>query len=163
MEHRLLPPSVRAEFRDVMSRVAAAVFVITATHANGGPCGLTATSVTSHSDMPPSISFNVALAARSHEPVVSARALGVHLLALGQHEAATTFAATVDDKFATVGWDYDEGVPRLRGCLAFLLCEPAAVFRHGDHSIVVAEVLRADLGRGLPLVYTRRRFGWRLF
>lgn len=163
MEHRLLPPSVRADFHDVMSRVAAAVFVITATHANGRPCGLTVTSVTSHSDMPPSISFNVALTARSHELVVSARALGVHLLAISQHEAAATFATTANDKFATLDWDYDEGVPRLRGCLAFLLCEPAAVFRHGDHSIVVAEVRRADMGCGLPLVYARRRFGWRLF
>lgn len=163
MDHRLLPSSVRAEFHDVMSQVAAAVFIITATHADGRPCGLTVTSVTSHSDMPPSVSFNVALTARSHEPVVSARALGVHLLAIDQHEAATTFSTAANDKFATVCWEYDEGVPRLRGCLAFLLCKPTAVFRHGDHSIVVAEVLRADLGHGPPLVYSRRRFGWRLF
>jgi flavin reductase (DIM6/NTAB) family NADH-FMN oxidoreductase RutF len=162
MDHRLLASPVQAGFRDVMSQLAAGVFVITATRADGRPCGLTVTSVTSHSDMPPSVSFNVALTARSHQPVVTARALGVHLLAIGQHETATTFSSTADDKFATVGWEYDEGVPRLQGCRAFLLCEPAAVFRHGDHSIVVAEVVRADLGRGLPLVYARRRFGWRL-
>lgn len=145
-----------------MSMHTAGVFVITATRADGRPCGLTVTSVTSHSDMPPSISFNVALTARSHQPVISARALGVHLLAISQHEIAMRFSTTADDKFATVGWEYDEGVPRLRGCLAFLLCEPAAVFRHGDHSIVVAEVIRADPGCGLPLVYARRRLGWRL-
>lgn len=162
MDHQLLPSPARAGFRDVMSLLTADVFVITAIHADGRPCGLTVTSVTSHSDMPPSISFNVALTARSHQPVISARALGVHLLAMGQDETAMSFSTTADDKFATVDWAYDEGVPRLRGCLAFLLCAPAAVFEHGDHSIVVAQVIRADLGCGLPLVYARRRLGWRL-
>jgi flavin reductase (DIM6/NTAB) family NADH-FMN oxidoreductase RutF len=162
MDHQLLPSPAQAGFRDVMSLLAAGVFIITAIHADERPYGLTATSVTSHSDRPPSISFNVALTARSHQPVISARALGVHLLGLGQDETALRFSTTADDKFATVDWTYDEGVPRLRECLAFLLCAPAAVFRHGDHSIVVAQVIRAELGCGVPLVYTRRRFGWRL-
>jgi flavin reductase (DIM6/NTAB) family NADH-FMN oxidoreductase RutF len=162
MDHQLLPPPAQAGFRDVMSLLTADVFIITATRADGLPCGLTVTSVTSHSDRPPSISFNVALTARSHQPVTSARALGIHLLAMGQDETAMRFSTTADNKFATVDWAYDEGVPRLRGCLVFLRCEPAAVFRHGDHSIVVAQVIRSDLGCGLPLVYARRQLGWRL-
>lgn len=162
MDHQLLTSAAQAGFRDVMSLLTADVFVITAVHADGRPCGLTVTSVTSHSDRPPAISFNVALTARSHQPVTSARALGVHLLAMGQDETAMKFSTTADDKFATVDWAYDEGVPRLNGCLAFLRCAPAAVFGQGDHSIVVAQVLRAELGCGQPLVYARRRLGWRL-
>jgi flavin reductase (DIM6/NTAB) family NADH-FMN oxidoreductase RutF len=162
MDRHLLQNRDLAGFREAMSQLAVGVFVITATRADGRPCGLTVTSATSHSDRPPSVSFNVALSARSHQPVVKAQAIGVHLLAGGQHEIAATFAAAADDKFAAVGWEYDEGVPRLRGCLAFLLCQPAAVFLHGDHSIVVAEVVRAELGDGTPLLYVRRRFGWRL-
>jgi flavin reductase (DIM6/NTAB) family NADH-FMN oxidoreductase RutF len=36
------------------------------------------------------------------------------------------------------------------------------VFRHGDHSLVVAEVKRMESREGRPLVYLRRSLGWRL-
>jgi flavin reductase (DIM6/NTAB) family NADH-FMN oxidoreductase RutF len=145
-----------------MSHLAGSVFLITATTPAGQPSGLTVTSVTSHSDQPPTVSFNVALSSRSHDSIVTARALGVHLLAADQGGAAEVFSSRARDKFAAVDWQFDDGVPRVRGTLAFLRCDRAAVFGHGDHDIVLAEVRHASLGEGLPLLYSRRSFAWRL-
>ncbi|MDX3225019.1 flavin reductase family protein [Streptomyces sp. ME19-01-6] len=149
------------DFRQVMSGHAAGVAVVTAGRA-GSPAGLTVTSLTSFSDLPPSICFNIGVTARSHQPVINADAIGVHMLAAGQRRIAEVFSSRVDDKFSGLDWSWDGSVPRLPGALAYLLCLPVAVFRHGDHSLVVAEVKRMEAAEGSPLVYLRRSLGWQL-
>lgn len=104
----------------------------------------------------------MAQTARSHDAILNAARLGVHLLAAHQGEVAEIFSSRAADKFAAVDWDLDGGVPRIRDALVFLHCVTAAVFRHGDHSIMLAEVRHAHLGRGTPLLYSQRSFAWRL-
>ncbi len=148
-------------FRAVMAELASTVAVVTAA-AGEIPLGLTVSSLTSYSDQPPSVSFNIREASRSHGALIRATSIGVHLLCDDQWEVAKAFSAPAADKFAGLRWDWDGGLPRLAGGLAFLRCAPVAVFRHGDHSILVAEVRRADALGGHPLVYRRRSPGWRV-
>jgi flavin reductase (DIM6/NTAB) family NADH-FMN oxidoreductase RutF len=149
------------EFRTVMAELASTVAVVTAA-AGEIPVGLTVSSLTSYSDQPPSICFNVREASRSHGALTQATSVGVHLLAEDQWEVAKAFSSSAADKFTGLRWEWDGGLPRLAGGLAFLRCAPVAVFRHGDHSILVAEVRRACALGGHPLVYRRRSAGWRV-
>lgn len=155
------PTTSATEFRRVMSGHAAGVAVVTAGR-SGTPAGLTVTSLTSYSDLPPSVCFNVRVTARSHPAVVEADAIGVHLLGTDQRHIAEVFSGSAGDKFSGLDWSWDRSVPRLPGALAYLHCQPVAVFRHGDHSLVVAEVERVHSGSGAPLVYLHRTLGWRL-
>lgn len=148
-------------FRAVMAELASTVAVVTAA-AGETPVGLTVSSLTSYSDDPPSICFNIREASRSHGALTRAGAVGVHLLSEDQWEVATAFSSRAPDKFAGLPWAWDGGLPRLAGGLAFLHCAPVAVFRHGDHSIMIAEVRRAQALGGHPLVYRRRSPGWRV-
>lgn len=155
------PNAGSADFRQVMSGHAAGVAVVTA-DGGGRPAGLTVTSLTSFSELPPTVCFNVGVTARSHGPVTRADALGVHLLTTGQRQVAEVFASRADDKFSGLDWSWDGSVPRLPEALAYLLCLPVAVFRHGDHSLVVAEVVRMESEGGAPLIYLHRSLGWQL-
>jgi flavin reductase (DIM6/NTAB) family NADH-FMN oxidoreductase RutF len=151
-----------AGYRDAMSSVAVSVALITTLTDVGTPSGLTVSSLASHSDQPPTVSFNVALTSRSYDAVSNAETLGVHLLAADQGRVAQVFSSRATDKFAAVDWCLEDGVPRILGALVFLRCRTAAVFRHGDHSIVLAAVRHAHCGRGVPLLYSQRSFAWRL-
>ncbi|OEV05764.1 flavin reductase family protein [Streptomyces oceani] len=149
------------DFQQVMSGHAAGVAVVTASGA-GIPTGLTVTSLTSFSSLPPSVCFNVRMTARSHSPIVEADSIGVHLLTARQRRIAEVFSSRAVDKFSGLDWSWDGSVPRLPGTLAYLLCLPVAVFGHHDHSLVVAEVKRIESQEGTPLIYLRRSLGWRL-
>jgi flavin reductase ActVB len=72
------------------------------------------------------------------------------------------FASRRDDKFANLVWRWDGTVPRLGAAPAFLSCVRRAVLHHGDHAIIIGDVIRADVRPAEPLVYYRRSLDWRL-
>jgi flavin reductase ActVB len=149
-------------FREAMASLAGGVAVVTARRSDGIPWGLAVTSVASYSADPPSVFFAVGREARSHDPFLEAGEYGVHLLRSDQASVAETFAGKGDDKFDGLDWRWDGEAPRIEGVLSYLRCRRSAAFSHGDHSIIVGEVVGADTGAGEPLVYLRRRTGWRL-
>ena len=85
---------------------------------------------------------------------------GVNVLAEGQGALARTFSQVGIDRFA--GLDYTlspAGAPLLLGALAWLDCEIDAEHLAGDHSIVVARVLAAEVIEDRrPLLYFRGAF-----
>ena len=149
-------------FRDAMARLCSGVAVITARRDDGEPCGLVATSVSSFSASPPSVLVSVDHSSRCHRALVEGDAFGVHVLAAGQESLARVFAARGEDKFAGVGWSWDDGVARIDGTLAYLRCTRSALFELYDHSLLVGDVTGGDVTGGDPLVYMSRHFGWRL-
>jgi flavin reductase (DIM6/NTAB) family NADH-FMN oxidoreductase RutF len=153
---------LQERFREAMASLAGGVAVVTARRADAAPWGLAVTSVASYSADPPSVFFAVGREARSHDPFLEAEEYGVHLLTAGQAAIAETFAGKGEDKFADLQWRWHGEAPRIEGVLAFLHCRRSAAFSHGDHSIIVGEVLDADARHGEPLVYLRRSTGWRL-
>jgi flavin reductase ActVB len=145
-----------------MAELVSGVSVITVCGRDGAPHGLVATSVCSYSDDPPAILVCVGTHGRARAAIASAPGFAVHVLGDEQGGLARWFAADGTDKFAAVDWSWDHGVPALADVVVYLRCRRAAVKRHGDHVMVIGAVEQVEIGPGEPLVYLRRRMGWRL-
>lgn len=154
--------SVEQLFRDAMAGLCSGVAVVTARAADGSPCGLVATSVSSFSAAPPSVLAAIGHHSRCHAALIQEEHFGVHLLSAGQGELAALFASRSEDKFGGLEWDWDEGVPSLGGVLAYLRCRRSALFEMYDHSILIGDVTGGRRCPGEPLVYMERRMDWRL-
>ncbi|MFG2139935.1 flavin reductase family protein [Streptomyces sp. NPDC048650] len=149
-------------FLDAMSSLASGVAVVTAADRLGDPCGLLVSSLCSYSASPPSVLLAVDQRSRSYAPLLAAEEFAVHLLHASQSEVASVFAGRGDHKFAAQDWAWDGPVPRLGGALVYLRCARAKAVEHGDHAILVGNVIGCDVSPGEPLVYFRRSLAWRL-
>ncbi|MEU2800077.1 MULTISPECIES: flavin reductase family protein [unclassified Streptomyces] len=153
-----------AAFTEAMSRLVSGVAVVSARRGDGRPSGLLVSSVCSYSAAPPSVLVALARTSRTCGEITAGPDVhfGVHLLARGQAALARTFASGSGDKFADVLWDWDGTVPRLAGVPVYAKCRTGAVLPHGDHVIVVGEVVACAVAEDAPLVYFRRRLDWSL-
>jgi flavin reductase (DIM6/NTAB) family NADH-FMN oxidoreductase RutF len=148
-------------FREAMAHLASGVAVITARTEEGRPCGIAATSLTSYSAHPPSLLVSVWHGSRCHPALAASEHFGVHLLKSDELALAERFAnRELADKFAGIGWDWDEDVPELTGTLAYLRCRRTDNFVKYDHTILIGDLERGRLEEGAPLLYARRRMDW---
>ena len=149
-------------FHEAMASLASGVSVITARQADGEPCGLSATSVSSYSANPPSLLVSVAHDSRCHDALTSAERFGVHILHAGEEPVARVFAGRGDDKFAGLDWRWDGDVPEFAGALAYLRCRRVESLSRYDHTILIGDLEGGRLEQGEPLLYARRRMDWLL-
>jgi flavin reductase ActVB len=149
-------------FHEAMASLASGVSVITARRADGSPCGLAATSVSSYSAEPPSLLAAISHASRCHDSLAGCERFGVHILHAGEEHVARAFAARAEDKFAGLDWRWDDDVPELAGSLAYLRCRRAANFSRYDHTILIGDIEGGRLEHAEPLLYARRRMDWLL-
>jgi flavin reductase (DIM6/NTAB) family NADH-FMN oxidoreductase RutF len=149
-------------WREAMAQLCSGVAVITARRQDGDPCGLVATSVSSFSGSPPSVLVSVDHGSRCHGALVEGNCFGVHVLSAEQEPLARVFADRGDDKFAGIGWSWDDGVAQIDGAVSYLRCRRSALFELYDHSLLVGDVTGGSLTPGEPLVWMRRSMGWRL-
>ena len=63
-------------FREAMTHLASGVAVITARRADGAPCGIAATSLTSYSAHPPSLLVSVWHVSRCHDALAGSEHFG---------------------------------------------------------------------------------------
>ena len=148
-------------FTESMTVVASGLAVITARRADGRPCGIAATSLSSYSAHPPSLLVSVWHASRCHTALAECERFGVHLLRSDEIEIAHQFADRTDpDKFAGLDWSWYDDVPELGGTLAYLRCRRAENFARYDHTVLIGDLERGRLEEGHPLVYARRRMDW---
>lgn len=149
-------------FREAMSRLAAAVAVVTARDADGAPRGLVMTAFTSYSAEPPSVMCSIDCRSRSYEAITTCAAFGAHVLHEDQAGVAEVFAGKSDDKFAGLEWSWDADVPVLGGTMAYLRCRRSGVYPHGDHAVVIGVVEGGSLDDVNPMLYYKRSMAWRL-
>jgi flavin reductase (DIM6/NTAB) family NADH-FMN oxidoreductase RutF len=148
-------------FREAMTHLASGVAVITARRADGSPCGIAATSLTSYSAHPPSLLVSVWHESRCHDALADSARFGVHLLKSDELALAQRFAnRELADKFDGLEWSWDDDVPELGGTLAYLRCRRAGNFVKYDHTILIGDLEGGRLEPGEPLVYSRRRMDW---
>jgi len=148
-------------FREAMMRLPSGVAVITARRADGVPCGIAATSLTSYSAHPPALLVSVWQASRCHDALAASQHFGVHLLKSDELPLARRFAnRELEDKFERLDWDWDDDVPELAGTLAYLRCSRAQNFVKYDHTILIGDLEGGRLEEGQPLLYARRRMDW---
>jgi flavin reductase (DIM6/NTAB) family NADH-FMN oxidoreductase RutF len=149
-------------FHEAMASLASGVSVLTARRADGEPCGLAATSVSSYSANPPSLLVSVAHDSRCHDALADSERFGVHILHAGEEQVARVFASRGDDKFAGLDWRWDGDVPELAGALAYLRCRRAESLSRYDHTILIGDIEDGRLQQAEPLLYARRRMDWLL-
>lgn len=152
----------KAEFRAAMSRLGAAVNIITAADGEGWH-GMTASAVCSVSDEPASLLVCINRTARLHAIIAGSGKLCVNVLAGEHEELSGVFASrglTMDERFAQAKWSrLQSGVPALAGALCNFGCRVASVSEMGTHGVFLCHVeeLRVD-GLGEALVYCGRNY-----
>jgi flavin reductase ActVB len=151
-------------FRDVLSRLAAAVNIVTAYDEDGGEIGLTVSAFTSVSLEPPLVLICLDERGQSTRAVVDHGGFTVNMLPAGADQLAMKFATTEVDRFAGEKTKEPEtaraGPILVDHAIAYLECESEHRIEAGDHWIVVGHVRAAGVLRehAEPLVYFRRNF-----
>jgi flavin reductase len=130
-------------FRDAMSRLGAAVNIIT-TDGPAGRHGLTASAVCSVTDAPPTLLVCVRRAAGAHDVVKVNGVLCVNILAGRHQNLSDDFGRrgiAVEQRFAGESWTrLVTGAPVLTDAVASLDCRIASVAEVGTHSVLFCEV-----------------------
>src|SRR5438105_1395587 len=147
-----------------MAAVPAAVAVVSVRSADGFR-GLTASSFTSVSVAPPLLLVCLDSLSQTRDAVAQEGEFNLSVLERSQEFLAERFAGRaplVDANWREVPHSLGvNGVPLLRGCLAWFECRLRDLHPPGDHDIAVGEEVRAGRTGGEPLVLWDRTF-WRL-
>lgn len=153
-----------ARYRDAMSRVAAAVHIIT-TNGPAGLAGITATSVASITDEPPMMLFCINKTSPSAARMIENGVFCINTLGPSHEALADIFAGRtdhhLDQRFTGSQWTkLVTGAPVLRRAAAAFDCrlvEPKSVT---THFVMIGAVEAADFGpEGGNLSYARRQYG----
>lgn len=150
-------------FREVLSRLAAAVNIVTA-YENERPIGLTVSAFTSVSLEPPLVLICLDERGQSTRSVVDSGGFTVNMLPAGSADLAIQFATPGVDRFSEIVTRQPEtaraGPILEHEAFAYLECEAEHRIEAGDHWIVVGHVRAAGMLRepAEPLLYFRRGF-----
>jgi flavin reductase len=151
-----------AAFREAMSRLGAAVHVVTSA-GPAGTTGFTATAVASVCDSPPTLL--VCLNRRSSSaPVLTAnRAFCVNTLRAGEEDIANLFAGrsgSREERFAAGHWiSLATGAPVLASAVVAFDCRVSEIKSVGSHNVIFGVVEAVRLGApGEALVYHERAY-----
>ena len=157
-------PFTSLDFRRTLSEFATGVTVVTVECAPRRVHGMTANSFTSVSLEPPLVSVCVDERAHLLPLIMSRRLFGVNVLKEDQENLSEFFARPEQEqelrereeaKHQVSFYWTQEGIPLLNNVLCQIACRLHAAHVAGDHTIVVGEVLFAQLYSGNPLVFFR--------
>lgn len=142
-------------FREIMSRYATGVTIVTARDRDGTPQGVTMSSFNSVSLDPPLVLFSLGLQLRSIDCFRQAKSYAINLLSADQADLAQRFGRPSPEKWLETAWSESPcGAPLLPDTIACLICRPFARYPGGDHEIFVLEVDRIMTGDCTdPLVF----------
>jgi len=156
-------PLDTASFREAMSRIAAAVHVVT-TDGSAGRMGATVSAACSVSDNPPSILICLNRETRIHSAVLTNRCFCLNTLSDDHEEISDSFAGRdkleMSDRFAKSEWTVlATGCPALDSARLSVDCEVHSVMEMGTHSIIVGTVTDLRMtDPGKSLLYVRRGY-----
>ena len=150
-----------ASFRDVLSRWASGVSVVTTNH-DGMLYGLTVSSFSSLSLDPPLVLVCLANVNRMVAMIEASRGFAVSILSSDQVTASNYFARQgrlpTPDFTEIEGQWTTSGQPVIAGALAWMTCELHALHAQGDHTIVIGRVSETATHDGEPLLYWSRGY-----
>lgn len=149
-------------FKDMMSRVAATVTVVTASSADG-PVGITVSAFVSVSVEPPIVLVCIDKRAGSLDAFLAAQGYTVSFMPEGSGDDAMIFATPGADKFGSVAnRDSSCGIggPILDGAFGHFECRTVQRTEVGDHWVVYGEVVASGRSEAdaPPLVWHDRDF-----
>jgi flavin reductase len=152
-----------ATFREAMSRLGAAVHVITTAGA-GGKAGTTATAVCSVSDAPPTLLMCLNRRSQTNPAVVENRVFCVNTLGDSDAAMADLFAGRTgmsgSERFARGEWKtLSTGSPVLATAVVAFDCRIVEVRSVGSHNVFFGAIEAVQLGPSGPaLVYHDRAY-----
>lgn len=156
---------LRARFLEGMSRVAAAVTVVT-TDGEAGRFGVTVSSMTSVSadTTRPSLLISIHHMSPACEAIRRNRRFCANVLSGNQSHVSDLFSGRLkhlnEDRFGSTSWRTGAtGAPIVDGAVVSFDCELQTALLWGTHFIFVGEVAQIELsGQKSPLVYANRGY-----
>jgi flavin reductase len=151
----------KADYRNAMSRLGAAVNIIT-TDGAAGLSGFTASAVCSVTDEPPTLLICLNRTASVYSAFQTNGVLCVNVLAAGQQALSGVFGGktSMADRFAAARWSRDAtGSPLLEGAAASFDCRVMSSTSVGTHDVLFCEVVAIAIGESAHgLIYFDRRY-----
>ncbi|MGV9711029.1 flavin reductase family protein [Gordonia sp. NPDC003424] len=133
-------PQRPREFRDVLSRFATGLTVVSAI-TEQGPAGFTCQSFSALSLEPPLITICPSNTSTTWPRIAPGERFCVNVLGATAQALSSQFATSGIDKFNEVQWNpAPSGSPVLAAAVAWFDCAVAQIHPGGDHQIVVAHV-----------------------
>lgn len=152
-------PLDEAAFRHTMSNLVTGVAVVTARVPRGRAVGLTASSVTSLSLVPPMLLVCVGRDSEVHDVLLEAERFGVNVLSADQVDLARRFADRdrqhIEERELVTS---PGGTPLIPRALARIQCRRRAHLDGGDHTIITGTLEWSEVGDGRPLCYFGGRY-----
>jgi flavin reductase (DIM6/NTAB) family NADH-FMN oxidoreductase RutF len=141
-------------FRRVCAQFCTGIAIASAVDSQGQPHGMTINSFTSVSLEPSLVLICVDLTSNLLPIFEECGRYGLSFLGMEHREIASRFAQRGQDRFGRVPWLVGStGVPLIPGALAHLECRIATRVTAGDHAVLIAEAVSADIHTGSPLLY----------
>ncbi|GIJ79308.1 NADH-FMN oxidoreductase RutF, flavin reductase (DIM6/NTAB) family [Micromonospora phaseoli] len=147
--------------RTFMSGFPTGVAVVTSVDGQGGPWGLTCSSLMSVTLEPPTLLVSLRVGSRTLAAIEDRGIFAVNLLHARGQAAAETFAAGAPDRFHRVRWQPrgDDRLPWLvDDACGFAACALTDVRVVGDHALVVGQVTDVQYTADTPLLYGLRQY-----
>lgn len=152
---------LKAEFRNGMARLGAAVTIVT-TNGPGGRAGFAATAVCSVSDSPPTLLVCLNKGSSAYPAVAANRVLCVNVTSREHRDLCNLFGGKtpVDERFAAANWtSLETGAPVLEGALVSFDCRIASICDAGTHDVLLCDVIGISGEDGeRPLIYFGRSY-----
>jgi flavin reductase (NADH) len=151
------------DIRPLMSCFPTGVAVITAFGEDGGPHGMTCSSLCSVTLDPPTLLVCLRRGSTTLRAVLFQRRFSVNLLAEQAQPAAELFSSAVDRRFEHVRWNraaaFDGGPHLVDDAHLVADCQIASVRPVGTHDVVFGRVIQITrLQASRPLLYGMRRY-----
>ena len=151
----------RSDFRNAMSRLGAAVNIIT-TDGPAGRAGFTASAVCSVTDEPPTLLICLNRTASVYPAFRANGVLCVNVLGAGQRALSSVFGGKtpMDERFAGSQWERGAtGSPVLEGASVSFDCRVTSSTSVGTHDVLFCEVVAVAMGEAAHgLIYFDRRY-----
>jgi flavin reductase (DIM6/NTAB) family NADH-FMN oxidoreductase RutF len=149
------------DYRAFMSAFPTGVTVITARDREGGPHGITCTSLCSVTLTPPTLLVSIRRTSPTLSALRSRSSFAVNLLHARGRSAAELFASPVPDRFTRLPWRLSPSLelPWLfRDAFAIAECSLKETITAGDHEVVLGEISALIHSSDVPLIYGLRQF-----
>lgn len=157
-----LPPGLpKADYRNAMARLGAAVNIIT-TDGPAGRAGFTASAVCSVTDEPPMLLVCLNRSASVYPAFKANGVLCVNVLAAGHQTLSTLFGGKtpMDERFAAGNWSRNTtGSPMLDDAAVSFDCRVLHATHAGTHDVLFCEAVAIAIGGAAQgLIYFDRRY-----
>jgi 3-hydroxy-9,10-secoandrosta-1,3,5(10)-triene-9,17-dione monooxygenase reductase component len=148
-----------AALRSALGRFATGVTLATCCDPSGGSVGLTVNSFGALSLDPPLVQWALRCESPTLPAFQAAEHFAINVLTEAQLELSRRFASSNARRFEVGRWHSGHhGCPVLAGALAVFECRKRSAERHGDHLLLIGEVLHHSGHSGSPLLFHASRY-----